>query len=1214
VPNSPREFSSVAEGLQTYLRDVLPDSQITSARIDAEHPPLVLLRTAHLMAAFGFSNGDTGKSYEDLYSSFKNQYAQQHAAWDALDLAFVFCVRPDTPNLDRFCSNVETDVYFCRKFVVALAEPLGSSLARLPFLPLTPLSGQSLRPASTQTFLQQCGVPAVLAKYLVVQRARGPEGIAEDCTNGEFGEPRELRTATSTPASKLEPSAESVKIEAVTIKNFRAYRKEQTFPLGSDVTVLYGPNGFGKTSFFDAVDFAVTGEIGRVKYSSEAHFKKTAQHLDSKSEESAVSLSFWCNGALRKVTRTVSNRKQATLDNRSADRKTVLGELTGSDIPATDRVENFVSLFRATHLFNQEQQELTKGFQDDCRLSSEIVSRMLAFEDYANAVNKAAKVRAVLQTVIENANAEIKELSKQIADEKRELDRLGQTAKTHANIEALDTEIETLRGNLSAAGIAVAPQKPDATIVRGWRASLESRLAESQSRSARLAALTKEAATLPRTRADLASLRKQLSEKEHAIEIAEKERIAAELALQRLEQLLAEINVGCADAQTRLEVLAWIRTTKPAYAQLVEKQRTTNDELKRATEALAQHQTAEERATNDLGQQDNLKAQADQKLKAKRVELTAVQNLSGSIASWQANRGQLIAVIESEQAAVKSLETLRSEARELEPLVAGIAAEDARISRQVEQVDASQSELKSLLSQLVGHVRTGVCPVCGEDHRSKDALLRRIQNHIAADAASGARTELIGVRERAKELAERIADNKQKEQATSTQLANSRSERGRLEGEIGRFSNSALNVGIILQGASPNPGEQLQTLHDRLQQEMGELNQQIKEIGNAAEVARTGLANTKTLVAAMVAEITSRKAMLSRLEEEASQLRDDPRLTQFSFEIGDDQLGDIDRQCREQLSALKAQVVKTQAEKTQKQLEVTNLRQQSSSLKDQLPTLRTQIGNLQKTLTQITARLEESKLPPDSSEEMLLSLIAEESRAHAKFLALRDSASNLELAIDAATTSAALTQLLQNVRNKEKAAAAAVRQRDRNQPWLKYFEELSHLVSSQQNDAIASFTREYGPRTSVIQRRLRSVYGFDDIEIRSQESAIIVRVKRHGEDLRPTDYFSQSQQQTLFLGLFLTACISQTWSAFSPIFLDDPVTHFDDLNTYAFLDLIVGLLEPNLGQRQFIISTCDEKLLLLARQKFRHLGKRAKFYRFSAISAEGPVVDEVTSS
>jgi DNA repair protein SbcC/Rad50 len=254
--------------------------------------------------------------------------------------------------------------------------------------------------------------------------------------------------------------------------------------------------------------------------------------------------------------------------------------------------------------------------------------------------------------------------------------------------------------------------------------------------------------------------------------------------------------------------------------------------------------------------------------------------------------------------------------------------------------------------------------------------------------------------------------------------------------------------------------------------------------------------------------------------------------------------------------------------------------------------------------------MEESGLSADSNEESLLALIGEQSRLQAQLLDLRDATSSLELAMDAATTAAALTTLRQTVRNKEKAVARAGAQRDRHLPWRKYFEEVSRLVASQQSQAIANFTREYGPRTSVIQRRLRSVYGFDDIEITSRESTISVRVKRHGEELRPTDYFSQSQQQTLLLGLFLTACSSQTWSAFSPVFLDDPVTHFDDLNTYAFLDLVVGLLESEVEKRQFIISTCDEKLLQLARQKFRHLGEKAKFYRFTAIGAGGPAVEE----
>lgn len=1211
MPSLPHDLRPSVDSLRSYLERVLPDSRLTNAAVDPAYKPLLLLQTKHIMAAFAFSNGDVRKTYDAIYGSFKKYYAEQRGQWDALDLAFVFCVQPGVPNLDHFCSSVETDVYFCRKFVVPLAPPLDSSLARLPFLPLTPLNGQSLRPASAQTFLQHCGVPAVLAKRLVVQRERSPEGIVEDCTNGDFGEPRELTPVVNAPVVQSERAVESVLLERVSIKNFRAYRKPQTFAFGADLTVLYGPNGFGKTSFFDAVDFAATGEIGRIKSSGEAHFRKTTQHLDSKSEESVVSLYFRCNNAVRKVTRNVSNRKKALLDGRPTDRKTILGELTGANIPATDRVENFISLFRATHLFNQEQQELTKDFQNDCRLPPEIVSRMLAFQEYANAMSKASKVCGVLQTTIASANAEITELSEQIADERQELVRLGQTAKAHANIEALDAEIEALRGELDAAGVAVAPQKPDATIVRGWRASIEARLLESQSRGRRLSTLAKEVAGLPRMREDLASFQQQLAQKEQTLGAADERRIASELTLQYAEQRFAEMNARCAETQARADILEWVRATKPVYARLVQKHGTLNVELNHAIDALAQHRTTEEKATNDLRVQDNRAAQAAEQLKAKRIELIAVQSLNESIASWQVSRARFAAAVESERTVVKSLELLRVEGRELALQVTAVAAEEARISRQIAQVEKKQSELKNLLSQLLGHVRTGVCPLCGEDHGSKDQLVHRIQNHVTADAASGARADLNAVRERANQLAERIAENEQKQQAADTQLTDLKKEQARLNVEIGRIENSAVELGIVLETSGPTPVEQLQERQNRIQEEIAELNRQIQETGVAAEAARTALANTKALVRAKTAEMTDRKAALALLQEEITRLRDDPRLTQFSLDLDDEQLAELERLNREQLTEFRAAAVKAQTEATEKRKEVNALREEYTLLKDQLPILRTQLATLQKMVAQITARLEESTLPSDASEEMLLSLIAEESRTQAQFLRLQDSASNLELAIDAATTSAALTQLLQNVRNKEKAVATAERQLVQHRPWLKYFEELSGLVSSQQNEATASFTREYGPRTSVIQRRLRSVYGFDDIEIRSHESTISVRVKRRGEELRPTDYFSQSQQQTLFLGLFMTACISQNWSAFSPVFLDDPVTHFDDLNTYAFVDLIVGLLESHLGKRQFIISTCDEKLLQLARHKFRHLGERAKFYRFSAISEEGPVVDEI---
>jgi exonuclease SbcC len=217
----------------------------------------------------------------------------------------------------------------------------------------------------------------------------------------------------------------------------------------------------------------------------------------------------------------------------------------------------------------------------------------------------------------------------------------------------------------------------------------------------------------------------------------------------------------------------------------------------------------------------------------------------------------------------------------------------------------------------------------------------------------------------------------------------------------------------------------------------------------------------------------------------------------------------------------------------------------------------------------------------------------------------------LEVALDAAATAAAMQSIRLRVVESQTKAAEADESVNRHRPWSEYFGQLAELLRERQLSATHHFTEEYGPRTAVIQKRLRPVYGFGEIEVSSRGENIAVHVKRNGAAHRPSDFFSQSQVQTLLLGLFLTASSSQTWSGFSSIMMDDPVTHFDDLNTYALLDLLSGLQRSPDGDRQFVISTCDEKLLQLARQKFRHLGSEAKFYRFSAIGYDGPMVSEI---
>lgn len=56
-----------------------------------------------------------------------------------------------------------------------------------------------------------------------------------------------------------------MKIDKVEICNFRNYHGLHEFILDKKVTVLYGDNGYGKSSFFDAIEWCLTNEIERFK-------------------------------------------------------------------------------------------------------------------------------------------------------------------------------------------------------------------------------------------------------------------------------------------------------------------------------------------------------------------------------------------------------------------------------------------------------------------------------------------------------------------------------------------------------------------------------------------------------------------------------------------------------------------------------------------------------------------------------------------------------------------------------------------------------------------------------------------------------------------------------------------------------------------------------------------------------------------------------------
>ena len=76
-----------------------------------------------------------------------------------------------------------------------------------------------------------------------------------------------------------------IKIESVRIQELRGIR-DLTLVMNRDNYVISGPNGSGKSGVVDAIQFALTGEIGRLKGSGTGDLTLSAHgpHVERRSD------------------------------------------------------------------------------------------------------------------------------------------------------------------------------------------------------------------------------------------------------------------------------------------------------------------------------------------------------------------------------------------------------------------------------------------------------------------------------------------------------------------------------------------------------------------------------------------------------------------------------------------------------------------------------------------------------------------------------------------------------------------------------------------------------------------------------------------------------------------------------------------------------------------------------------------------------------------
>lgn len=1208
MPSSSDSRETRVKTLQAYLAAVFPTGTIRSVQHDMA--PITLLIRSHAVHGFALANNDMRRSFEAAYSAFKKLVV---AGVDLRNLepAFVFCIGPDVGGAEQFISSVETDVYFCRKFVVGLSDDIGASLAQLPFMPLAPIDGLALRPTSAQTFLQQSGLPILLAKQLVVPHERSAKGILDDCLSGKHGDPASLSGANQRGMREVAPSDSEVFLERITIRNVRAYRKEQEFKLGQSVTVLYGPNGFGKTSFFDAIDFGMTGSIGRLPQKNDTHFRKIVQHLDSQGEDAYVSIVYNRNGERNTILRRVARRMSAELNGEATERKRILSEVTNTSDQTSERVDNYISLFRATHLFSQEQQELTKNFHADCELSTAVVSRMLAVEDYVSAKAKAEEVLDHLNEAIAVCDSDIATLTEDIANAKQQLESLKAAAAELPSPSAIQAEIAEISARLLREGLDRINGHADVDSLRAQRSLVDGAIGQNRAGLERLEALIEPVSEIPDLLSTQRSVEQQIAEKQGEIDGKQDQVNQASQELDTSRTAFALADQELAQSRKAVEDHTWFCASLPVYRDSDRAKREAEENLDREQTAKAVAQ-AEETRTNDQIRS----LESDEKPLVELLSLKQGQHsrleLVLAVFPIQNRKSQRIKDIVAEEQRVQT--ALNVHNQEWTVAQSEVASEEARadgLIASIARVSADQERLVGLLDELEGHIDDGVCPVCGVDHGSREALIRKIELRRTIDRSANLANALSECRVSITRLRDRANTIDGERTSSTSQLRTLADERSTLEAEVQSYVARVSEFAI--DPFSTSGEDSARQLHDRMAEETRDLRHRLETATRALGEAQALHVVAAAAVQDKQAAAASRRQAIAAAQAVIDRLRTDERWDETLAAGTDEELQREAAARAAQLEAAIAALSECRERRDKAQVELEGFRRQAANSNAESARLRTQLANANRKLAAVRAGLVSAQLPDDTDSAGLATAIDASRSKLGRLQLLRDALIKAELALDAATTAASHVALQGVIREKEARRKTVTRQKRSYQPWLAFFRDVCRLLQAQQAEAIGNFTTQYGPRTSIIQRRLRSVYSFDDIEIKEQATSIAVRVRRGTEYLRPVDYFSQSQQQTLLLGLFLTACSSQTWSSFSSVFLDDPVTHFDDLNTYSLLDLISGLLTTDSQRRQFIISTCDDKFLQLALRKFRYLGLAARFYRFDSIGRDGPVVTEIAS-
>ena len=985
-------------------------------------------------------------------------------------------------------------------------------------------------------------------------------------------------------------------LKSITLSNIRRFGCETTIELSRGATILLAPNGTGKTAFFEAIEFGLTGKISRLG-------ENLSPIIRDSQTMARVSLDF--------------GEVQASAQVNNIGDVKITGDL--SPLFPDTNPEDIPFLLRLTHLLDQREGEwLVKA---DAKVAGSQLARLPVGKDGTQVSSALSGIRRALTEQLKQAKSTLEILEAEFSEwQSLTLERdlaasqsqgalrskeniaesISDIARQAQSFEQLPTGLlvqplgldglETVHDALEQLVKAKLGRLRDQITALAEVDGLIGRFVSEQARSEQLGndliTVKQELAHKKQERAQVADNHKRL---QHELITAEGERDAIVLQLNR------HMNVAQA---------------KEAVEQCKKALETADKDLTSA-ESLASALRSDHEGNEQLGVQHDLINRQRKALLQIDAELLNAHQL---LAHWE-EKLQKVADVASAITGEKALEDVFQKKLQIAGSLRITAeAEELAAKTHHEILTSASDSIRQAVASIAAHLPSdrGDCPLCGEEHGAV-GLHERVGKALEAidpkvvEAERRVKKAIDALRECTEAVIRAEAELK----ACKGKIVELEFQQAGLAADINDFRNNSLLGGDTVSLAKesirrredvnasaklqldekqhnlvalppPEVFEQTQNAYDSAVRALNSVRQVRSE-------ARSRLEQATAALAAITADAPSSKAL--------------------------EELSLVQNQNANQLAELSSKVTAEQFALDRQQVQLVDVINRASDLEKQLFDAQSRLATIRASWRQLSFAGDPNNEVASSREAQLQSVVTELARHSEKLQTIK-----IEISAWNKLEQVRLAQgLLDRRRGEllEDEFTANLRQRvDNEQASQKRLSLLSDAmdtlnqylsieIANVQNYVLAVVPRWQALLKRVVREQRFTETNLDFRSLYRKERAE-VSVPLNGEFVPVPAIASEAQLTDLQLTFLLSMALDHQWSSWRGLLLDDPTQHHDLVHAASVFDVLRDYIVDH--GFQVVIATHDALQARYFMRKLQNDGIEARIWSLA------PTPDGVTAS